>query len=88
MEPVTVSVKRHQQPLQRLHAVGHLLQMGRFQATSLTHHKGVAALRPNQQQKLGQHLLASDVKGWITPFSSGFKFWTGLRWSGAEFILA
>ena len=88
MEPVTVSVKRRRQPLRWLHAVGHLLQLGRFQATSLDHHRGVAARRSMQRQKLGQRLLESDVKGWITPSSNGLRFWTGMRWSGAGFILA
>ena len=81
-------VKRRRQPLRWLHASGHLLQLGRSQATSLTYVQGVGARRALQRQKLAQRLLEFDVHGWLLPTTSGRQFWTGVRWGGAGFIVA
>ena len=86
-EAVIACVRRRRLNLRWLHAVGHLLQLGRFQATSLARHKGVVARRAIQRQKLGQRLMEAKPEGWIKPSSSGSLFWNGLRLGGAGFIL-
>jgi len=86
-EAVIVCVKRRRRHLRWLHAAGHLLQLGRFQAKSMTRQKGVVARRSIQRQKLGQRLLETKSEGWIQPSSRGSLFWNGLRWGGAGFVI-
>ena len=86
-EAVIVCVKRRRQHLRWLHAASHLMQLGRFQATSMTHHKGVVGRRAMQRQKLGERLLETKPAGWNEPTKRGSLFWNGLRWGGAGFIL-
>ena len=82
-----VRLKRRRRHLRWLHAASHLLQLGRFQATSLAQKKGVVARRALQRQKLGQRLLETKPEGRIQPSTRGSLFWNGLRWGGAGFIL-
>ena len=44
---------------------------------------------PGLKRRLfAQQLLDHDVKGWLHPEHSGSRFWKGLRWGGAGFVLA
>ena len=86
-EAVIVCVKRRRRHLRWLHAAGLLLQLGRFQAKSMTRQKGVVARRAMQRQQLGQRLLETKPEGWTPPSSRGSLFWNGLRWGGAGFII-
>ena len=73
-EAVIVCVKRRRRHLRWLHSAGHLLQLGRFQAKSMTRQKGVVARRAMQRQQLGQRLLETKPEGWIQPSSRGSLF--------------
>ena len=77
--------RREQRQLKWLHGVSRLIQQGECQ-----HQPGLGAQarRWKQRRLFAQQLLDHDFKGWLLPQHSGSRFWKGLRWGGAGFVLA
>ena len=77
--------RREQRQLKWLHGVSRLIQQGECQEQPGL---GTQARRWKQRRLFAQQLLDHDFKGWLHPENSGSRFWKGLRWGGAGFVLA
>ena len=77
--------RREQRPLKWLHGVSRLIQQGECQHQAGA---GVQGRRWQQRRLLAQQLFDRDFKGWLHPDRPGSRFWRGLRWGGAGFVLA
>jgi hypothetical protein len=77
--------RREQRQLKWLHGVSRLIQQGECQ-----HQPGSGAQGRRWQQRrlFAQQLFDRNFNGWLHPERSGSRFWRGLRWGGAGFVLA
>ena len=77
--------RREQRQLKWLHGVSRLIQQGecRHQPGS-----GFQGRRWQQRRLFAQQLFDRNFNGWLHPERSGSRFWKGLRWGGAGFVLA
>ena len=76
--------RREQRQLNWLHGVSRLIQQGECQHQPAL---GVRGRRWQQWQSFAQELFDRYYKGWLHPERSGSRFWRGLRWGGAGFVL-
>ena len=79
--------RREQRPLKWLHGVSRLIQQGECQHQHQAG-AGVQGRRWQQRRLLAQQLFDRDFKGWLHPERPGSRFWRGLRWGGAGFLVA
>ena len=77
--------RREQRELKWLHGVSRLIQQGECQHQSGS---SVQGRRWQQRRLFAQQLLDRNFNGWLHPERSGSRFWRGLRWGGAGFVLA
>ena len=77
--------RREQRQLKWLHGLSRLIQQGECQHQPVL---GIRGRRWKQRQSFAQQLLDRDFKGWLHPERSGSRFWRGLRWGGAGFVVA
>ena len=74
-----------QRPLKWLHGVSRLIQQGECQHQAGT---GVQGRRWQQRRLFASQLFDRNFKGWLHPERRGSRFWRGLRWGGAGFVVA
>ena len=78
--------RREQRQLKWLHGLSRLIQQGECQHQPVPWAFG-DAVGSNGSRSLNR-LLDRDFKGWLHPERSGSRFWRGLRWGGAGFVVA
>ena len=67
------------------YGVSRLIQQGECQHQPGS---GVQGRRWQQRRMFAQQLFDRKFNGWLHPERSGSRFWRGLRWGGAGFVLA
>ncbi|MDC3011226.1 hypothetical protein OAZ24_03230 [Synechococcus sp. AH-736-G21] len=77
--------KRCSKQLHWLHHASRLLVQGQCQSHVRS---AVAARRWRQRRNLASKLISQPPMGWDVPMASGERFWRGLRFGGAGFMLA